>query len=70
MATYIIGLVIVGVFVKKTAGRSLRGSAPTVEDPSEIDEILKSPDKALWRKEEMPLKAAVESDHNQNVSAK
>ncbi|AXI08251.1 MFS transporter [Oceanobacillus zhaokaii] len=69
IAACIIGLVVVGFFVKETAGRSLRGSAPTVEDPSEIDEILKNPDKALWWKEEMPVEAAVEGKYNQNVPA-
>lgn len=48
MAVCIIGLTIVALFVKETAGRSLRGSAPAIEDPSEIEEILNNPDKALW----------------------
>lgn len=48
-----IGLVIFACFVKETAGKSLRGSLPAVEDPSEIDEILKKPKEALWWKEEL-----------------
>ncbi|MFC7395391.1 MFS transporter [Scopulibacillus cellulosilyticus] len=53
MAVCIIGLIIVAFFVKETAGKSLRGSSPAVEDPSEINEILKNPDKALWWEEEI-----------------
>ena len=53
MGVCLVGLVIVSLFVKETAGKSLRGSAPAVEDPSEIGEILKNPDKALWWKEEL-----------------
>jgi len=70
MAVCIIGLVVVGFFVKETAGRSLRGSAPTVDHPSEIDELLKNPDKALWWKEELPVEAGVEGKFNPNVTAK
>lgn len=70
IAACIIGLVVVGFFVKETAGRSLRGSAPTVEDPSEIDEILKNPVNALWWKEEMPVETVVEGKYKQNVPAK
>lgn len=66
-----IGLVIVFFFVKETAGRSLRGSAPIVEDPKEIDEILKNPDEALWWREELPpLEKAVETVYKQEVSTK
>lgn len=56
MAASVIGLIIVVFFVKETAGRSLPGSMPAVEDPSEIDEILKNPDEALWWKEESNTK--------------
>jgi MFS transporter, MHS family, proline/betaine transporter len=52
MAVCLFGLIIVAFFVKETAGRSLRGSTPAVEDPSEIEEILKNPDKAFWWEEE------------------
>lgn len=53
MAVCLFGLIIVTFFVKETAGKSLRGSMPAVEDPSEIDEILKNPNEALWWKEEL-----------------
>lgn len=65
-----IGLIVVALFVKETAGRSLRGSAPTVEDPSNIDEILKNPGEALWWKDELPMETAIERMHAQKVSAK
>lgn len=55
-----IGLVIFGFFVKETAGKSLRGSSPAVEDPSEIDEIIKKQKEALWWKEELD----VDIEHN------
>lgn len=42
------GIVVVTLFVRETAGRSLRGSAPVVEHPSEINEVLKNPEKAYW----------------------
>ncbi|MEK5062501.1 MULTISPECIES: hypothetical protein [Cytobacillus] len=35
------------MFVRDTAGRSLRGSAPVVEHPSEIKEVLENPEKAI-----------------------
>ncbi|PLS16992.1 MFS transporter [Bacillus sp. M6-12] len=53
MAMCTFGLVIVTLFVKETAGKSLRGSAPVVENPSEIKEVLKQPEKALWWREEV-----------------
>lgn len=53
MAVCIIGIIIVGLFVKETAGKSLRGAFPVVEDPSEIDEVLKKPEEALWWMEEL-----------------
>jgi MFS transporter, MHS family, proline/betaine transporter len=56
MAVCLFGLIIVTLFVKETAGRSLRGSMPAVEDPKEIDEILKNPAEALWWKEETNMK--------------
>ncbi|NUK31991.1 glycine betaine/L-proline transporter ProP [Parageobacillus sp. VR-IP] len=66
MAVCLFGLVIVAFFVKETAGRSLRGSAPAVEDPSEIEEILKNPDKAFWWEEEVKEKAV--KNANQGVT--
>ncbi|MCQ6267611.1 MFS transporter [Fictibacillus sp. WQ 8-8] len=54
MAVCTIGIVVVAFFVKETAGRSLRGSLPAVEDPGEIKEILQDPDEALWWEEEVP----------------
>lgn len=68
MAVCIIGIVIVIFFVKETAGRSLRGSAPTVEDPSEIDEILKNPEKALWWREEMQFENELEPIYKEKAS--
>lgn len=53
MAACLFGLIIVAIFVKETAGKSLRGSAPVVEDPSEVAEVLKQPEKALWWHEEL-----------------
>ncbi|RFU69030.1 MFS transporter [Peribacillus saganii] len=53
MGMCLFGLVIVTLFVKETAGKSLRGSAPVVENQSEIKEVLKHPDKALWWYEEV-----------------
>ncbi len=47
------GLIIVTLFVKETAGRSLRGSAPVVEHPREAKEVLKHPRKAFWWIEEL-----------------
>lgn len=49
----ILGLIIMAVYVKETAGRSLRGAPPAVEDASEIDEVLKNPKEALWWMEEL-----------------
>ncbi|WP_034261985.1 glycine betaine/L-proline transporter ProP [Bacillus sp. J33] len=60
MASCLFGLVVVGAFVKETANRSLRGSMPVVEDSSEVEEILKNPEKALWWKDE--FKMATEKD--------
>lgn len=70
MAVCVIGLVVVGFFVKETAGRSLRGSAPTVEHTSEIAEILKNPDKALWWKEELPSEKVAESEYKEHATVK
>ncbi|MBO1000456.1 MFS transporter [Bacillus sp. SD075] len=56
MTVCLIGLIVVVLFVKETAGRSLRGSFPAVENASEIDEILKNPHEALWWKEEVKEK--------------
>ncbi|MEV5039575.1 glycine betaine/L-proline transporter ProP [Peribacillus frigoritolerans] len=53
MTVCLFGLIIVSLFVKETAGKSLRGSPPVVKDQSEIQELLKNPDKALWWKEEV-----------------
>jgi MFS transporter, MHS family, proline/betaine transporter len=60
MAVCLIGLIIVTLFVKETAGRSLRGSMPAVEDPNEVDEILKNPAEALWWKEETNIEISRE----------
>ncbi|MDM5334937.1 MFS transporter [Ureibacillus composti] len=70
MVVCVIGLVVVGFFVKETAGRSLRGSAPTVEHASEINELLKNPDKALWWKEELPSEKVVESEYKEHATVK
>jgi len=51
MATCLIGVVAM-TFVKETAGRALRGSAPAVEEKHEIADILEEPKEALWWKEE------------------
>jgi MHS family proline/betaine transporter-like MFS transporter len=48
MAMCVFGIVIVTLFVKETAGRSLRGSAPVVEHPHEVKEILENPERANW----------------------
>jgi MFS transporter, MHS family, proline/betaine transporter len=66
MAVCLFGLVIVAFFVKETAGRSLRGSAPAVEDPSEIEEILKNRDKAFWWEEELKDRAV--KNTNQGIT--
>jgi MFS transporter, MHS family, proline/betaine transporter len=66
MAVCLFGFIIVAFFVKETAGRSLRGSTPAVEDPSEIEEILKNPDKAFWWEEEVKEKAV--KNPNQGVT--
>jgi MFS transporter, MHS family, proline/betaine transporter len=66
MAVCLFGLIIVAFCVKETAGRSLRGSTPAVEDPSEIEEILKNPDKAFWWEEELKEKAI--KNANQGVT--
>lgn len=55
MASCLLGLIVVGFFVKETAGKSLRGSMPAVESPNEIDALLKNPDESLWWKEEIIL---------------
>ncbi|WHY73688.1 MFS transporter [Fictibacillus enclensis] len=54
MAVCIIGIIVVAFFVKETAGRSLRGSLPVVEEPAEVEEVLKNPEEALWWEEEIP----------------
>ncbi|WEG11199.1 MFS transporter [Pullulanibacillus sp. KACC 23026] len=54
MAACLIGFVTM-LFVKETTGKSLRGSAPAVEEKHEamdILETLEDPDKDLWWKEE------------------
>lgn len=54
MAACLIGIVTM-IFVKETTGKSLRGSAPAVEEKQEaieILEILEDPNKDLWWKEE------------------
>ncbi|MDM5198110.1 MFS transporter [Fictibacillus enclensis] len=53
MAVCIIGIIVVAFFVKETAGRSLRGSLPVVEEPAEVEEVLKNPEEALWWEEEV-----------------
>ncbi|MGC4379041.1 MFS transporter [Fictibacillus sp. Mic-4] len=60
MAVCLFGLIIVSCFVKETAGKSLRGCQPIVEDPDEVKEVLKNPARALWWKEE---------DHEANMVA-
>lgn len=70
IAACIVGLIVVSLFVKETAGKSLRGSAPTIEDQSEVDEILKNPVQALWWKEEEPAEMHVEASYTQNSPAK
>ncbi|RDI42163.1 MFS transporter [Falsibacillus pallidus] len=50
-----IGIIVVAYFVKETAGRSLRGSAPAVEEKHEIAEVLEEPEEALWWKKEKDL---------------
>ncbi|MGG1572073.1 MFS transporter [Fictibacillus sp. NRS-1165] len=52
----VIGLVIVALFVKETAGRSLRGSNPAVEHEREVDERLANSAEAFWWKEELRKK--------------
>ncbi|MDN4524647.1 MFS transporter [Fictibacillus fluitans] len=54
MAVCTIGIIVVAFFVRETAGRSLRGSLPVVEEPAEVEEVLKNPEKALWWEEEEP----------------
>ncbi|MDB5055206.1 MAG: transporter [Bacilli bacterium] len=48
----LIGIVVVTYFVKETSGKSLRGSAPAVEEKHEIHDILEEPEEALWWQEE------------------
>ncbi len=70
IAACIVGLIVVSLFVKETAGKSLSGSAPTIEDQSEVDEILKNPVQALWWKEEEPAEMHIEAPYTQNSPAK
>ncbi|MGI2328313.1 MFS transporter [Planococcus sp. YIM B11945] len=49
----VFGIVVVTLFVKETAGKSLRGSAPVVEHASEIKDVLKNPEKAYWWHDEL-----------------
>ena len=49
--TALIGL-LVSLFLKKTAQKLMRVSAPVVEDPEEIRDILKKTDEATWWEEE------------------
>jgi MFS transporter, MHS family, proline/betaine transporter len=55
-AYYIVGTCLIGIvamiFVKETSGKSLRGSAPAVENEYEIPAILEDPNEALWWQEE------------------
>ncbi|MCD7035021.1 MFS transporter [Metabacillus sp. GX 13764] len=48
----VIGIIVMAFFVKETAGKSLRGSMPAVDMQTEIKEVLKEPEEALWWKEE------------------
>lgn len=72
MASCLFGLVIVSLFVKETANRSLRGSMPAVENANEIDGILKNPNEALWWKDELKVEredeVKVASGHNPGVT--
>ncbi len=52
MGMCLFGIIIVTLFVRETAGRSLRGSAPVVEHQSEVKEVLKNPERAYWWKHE------------------
>jgi len=49
--TALIGL-LVSLFLKETAQKLMRVSAPVVEDPEEIRDILKKTDEATWWEEE------------------
>lgn len=55
-AYYLIGVACVGLvvslFVKETASRSLRGSTPVVEHSEEIGEVLARQEEAIWWQEE------------------
>ncbi|MGV3467203.1 MAG: MFS transporter, partial [Heyndrickxia sp.] len=51
MAACLIGIITM-LFVTETTGKSLRGSAPAVEEKHEITEILENPQEAIWWKEE------------------
>lgn len=52
IAVSLIGFVIVTMWFTETSGRSLRGSAPAVEKPHEVHEVLQEPEEALWWHEE------------------
>lgn len=51
IVTALIGLV-VSLFLKETAQKPMRGSAPVVERPEEIGDVLKNPEEATWWEEE------------------
>lgn len=62
MVASIIGIFIMSFFVKETTGKSLRGEMPAVETESEVDEVLKNPEEALWWKEDIDKQKATEKE--------
>ncbi|MFY4777123.1 MFS transporter [Metabacillus sp. RGM 3146] len=64
MGVCLFGLIIVALFVTETAGKSLRGSSPAVENPSEIEEVLKNSDESLWWMAEEMKEKVVKEGHN------
>ncbi|WP_234998495.1 MFS transporter [Salirhabdus sp. Marseille-P4669] len=60
----LVGIVVVTIFLKETAGRALRGSPPAVEEQSEIKEILEEPEEALWWRDE---KKEIEERKEDNI---
>ncbi|MBE6184073.1 MAG: MFS transporter [Bacillus sp. (in: Bacteria)] len=70
IAVCVLGIVIVGFFVKETARRSLRGSSPVVENSSEIKELLNKPNEAFWWIQEMNREVEDQGDYTSMGSKK
>lgn len=57
----IIGFFVMTFLVKDTSGKSLRGSAPTVENKQEKQDVVDEPEEALWWKDEQTEETPEES---------